>query len=174
MAWFTDQGNLELADQIEEVNEKMLKKLIGSSAHVVAFFCNPISLKHIRIIDDCNVLLLDEEKNKEAVAILKELENIDDECDALNVDFVKISDPGVAPAFKLATLPALVYFRRSTPIRFSGDLMDEEGVLKWVTTTKEQDVDVIEEVDVATLEKMLDDHVNVVVYFCKLTINFIV
>lgn len=52
--------------------------------------------------------------------------------------------------------------------------MDEEGVLKWVTTTKEQDVDVIEEVDVATLEKMLDDHVNVVVYFCKLTINFIV
>ncbi|KZS03022.1 Uncharacterized protein APZ42_034433 [Daphnia magna] len=145
LAWFTDQGNLELADQIEEVNEKMLKKLIGSSAHVVAFFY--------------------EEKNKEAVAILKELENIDDECDALNVDFVKISDPGVAPAFKLATLPALVYFRRSTPIRFSGDLMDEEGVLKWVTTTKEQDVDVIEEVDVATLEKMLDDHVNVVVYF---------
>ncbi|KAI9560775.1 hypothetical protein GHT06_011727 [Daphnia sinensis] len=145
LAWFTDQGNLELADQIEEVNEKMLKKLIGSSAHVVAFFY--------------------EEKNKEATAILKELENIDDECDALNVDFVKISDPGVAPAFKLATLPALVYFRRSTPIRFSGDLMDEEGVLKWVTTTKEQDVDVIEEVDVATLEKMLDDHVNVVVYF---------
>ena len=39
LAWFTDQGNLELADQIEEVNEKMLKKLIGSSAHVVAFFC---------------------------------------------------------------------------------------------------------------------------------------
>ncbi|XP_046651298.1 uncharacterized protein LOC124342369 isoform X3 [Daphnia pulicaria] len=145
LAWFTDQGNLELADQIEEVNEKMLKKLIGSSAHVVAFFY--------------------EEKNKEAVAILKELENIDDECDALNVDFVKISDPGVAPAFKLTTLPALVYFRRSVPIRFEGDLTDEEGVLSWVTTTKEQDVDVIEEVDVATLEKMLHDHVNVVVYF---------
>jgi hypothetical protein len=102
------------------------------------------------------------------VAILKELENIDDECDALNVDFVKISDPGVAPAFKLTTLPALVYFRRSVPIRFEGDLTDEEGVLSWVTTTKEQDVDVIEEVDVATLEKMLHDHVNVVVYFCTL------
>ncbi len=42
LAWFTDQGNLELADQIEEVNEKMLKKLIGSSAHVVAFFCNQL------------------------------------------------------------------------------------------------------------------------------------
>lgn len=118
--------------------------------------------------NDDHFLFLDEEKNKEAVAILKELENIDDECDALNVDFVKISDPGVAPAYKLSTLPALVYFRRSVPIRFDGDLMDEEGVLKWVTTTKEQDVDIIEEVDVATLEKMLDDHVNVVVYFCNL------
>jgi hypothetical protein len=74
----------------------------------------------------------------------------------------------VAPAFKLTTLPALIYFRRSVPIRFEGDLTDEEGVLSWVTTTKEQDVDVIEEVNVATLEKMLVDHVNVVVYFCTL------
>lgn len=46
LAWFTDQNNLELADQIEEVNEKMLKKLIGSSAHVVAFFCELSNRKH--------------------------------------------------------------------------------------------------------------------------------
>lgn len=39
LAWFTDQGNLELKDQIEEVNEKMLKKLVSNSPHVVAFFC---------------------------------------------------------------------------------------------------------------------------------------
>ena len=113
------------------------------------------------------VPFLDEEKNKEAVAILKELENIDDECESINVDFVKISDPGVAPAFKLTALPALLYFRRTVPIRYDGDLMDEEGVLRWVTSTKEQDVDVIEEVDVATLEKMLQDDASVVVYFCK-------
>lgn len=111
--------------------------------------------------------MLDEEKNKEATLILKELENIDDECDALNVDFVKISDPGVAPAFKLTTLPALVYFRRTVPIRYSGDLMDEEAVLVWVTSTKEQDADIIEEVDDAALEQMLEEHVSVVVYFCK-------
>lgn len=119
------------------------------------------------MIDIVVIVTSDEEKNKEAVAILKELENIDDECDALNVDFVKISDPGVAPAFKLATLPALVYFRRTVPIRYGGDLMDEEAVLVWVTTTKEQDIDVIEEVDMATLEQMIGDHVSVVVYFCK-------
>lgn len=109
----------------------------------------------------------DEEKNKNALSILKELENIDDECDALNVDFVKISDPGVAPAFKVKELPALVYFRRSAHIHYDGDLMDEEAVLRWVTTTKEEDADVIEEVDAKELEKMLESKVDIVVYFCK-------
>lgn len=109
----------------------------------------------------------DEEKNKEAIAILKELENIDDECDALNVDFVKISDPGVAPVFKVAKIPAIVYFRRTYPIHYHGDLMDEDAVLRWVTTTKEEDTDIIEEVDAKELEKMLNDKINVVVYFCK-------
>jgi len=101
------------------------------------------------------------------LAILKELENIDDECDELNVDFVKISDPGVASTFKLSHVPALVYFRRTASIPYTGDLMDEDAVLRWVTSTKEQDVDIIEEVDAKTLEQMLDEHGSVVVYFCK-------
>ena len=114
-----------------------------------------------------SLLSTDEEKNKEAMSILKELESIDDECDSINVDFVKISDPGVATNFKLPSVPALVYFRRTVPIRYEGDLMDEEVVLNWVTTTKQQDIDVIEEVDMPTLEKMIKDKSSVVVYFCK-------
>ena len=106
------------------------------------------------------------------MSILKELENIDDECDELNVDFVKISDPGVAPIFKLTQIPALIYFRRTVPIHYDGDLMDEDAVLRWVTSTKEQDVDIIEEVDAKTLEQMLDEHGSVVVYFCKFQSNF--
>lgn len=112
----------------------------------------------------------DEEKNKEALAILKELENIDDECDELNVDFVKISDPGVASTFKLSRVPALVYFRRTAAIPYTGDLMDEDAVLRWVMSTKEQDVDIIEEVDAKTLEQMLDEQGSVVVYFCKFSL----
>lgn len=45
LAWFTDQGNMELSDRIEEVNEKMLRKLIGNSNNVVAFFCKPETLQ---------------------------------------------------------------------------------------------------------------------------------
>ena len=181
LAWFTDQGNLELANQIEEVNEKMLKKIIASSPHIVAFFCKFLSIHKCwyltcRLCSDQSKgeltvrafsIWTDEEKNKEALAILKELENIDDECDELNVDFVKISDPGVASTFKLSHVPALVYFRRTASIPYTGDLMDEDAVLRWVTSTKEQDVDIIEEVDAKTLEQMLDEHGSVVVYFCK-------
>lgn len=106
------------------------------------------------------------------MTILKELENIDDECDAINIDFVKISDPGVAPVFKLSALPALIYFRRTVPLRYSGDLTDEEAVLAWITSEKEQDVDIIDEVDAETLEQMLEDRISLVVYFCKsFTIN---
>ena len=111
--------------------------------------------------------LTDEEDHVESGIILKELENIDDECDALNVDFVKISDQGVAKNFKINQLPALIYFRRATAIHYNGDLMDEESVLGWVMVTKEEDEDVIEEVDAKTLETMLDAHTNVVVYFCE-------
>ena len=45
--------------------------------------------------------------------------------------------------------------------------MDEDAVLRWVMATKEEDADIIEEVDAKELEKMLDAKVNVVVYFCK-------
>nr|CAG4638530.1 EOG090X0856 [Cyclestheria hislopi] len=145
LAWFTDESNLELVDQIEEVNERMLRKLISTSPNVVAFFY--------------------EEKNKQATAILKELENIDDECDAANIDFVKISDPGIAASFKLSGLPALLYFRKTVSNQYKGDLMDEDNVLRWIMTTKEEDADIIEEVDDKTLKDMLDKHASIVVYF---------
>ena len=83
------------------------------------------------------------------------------------MDFVKISDPGVAPAFRVHKLPSLIYFRRGSHLHYHGDLKDEDAVLRWVVTTKEEDEGIIEEVDGKELEKMLDNKVTVVVYFCK-------
>ena len=101
------------------------------------------------------------------MAILNELENIDDECDAHNIDFVKISDPGVASSFKLTNLPSLVYYRRGGANIYEGDLSDEHAVLDWVLETKEGAANVIEEVDSKTLESLLEGDLSVVVYFCK-------
>jgi hypothetical protein len=102
---------------------------------------------------------------------LKELENIDDECDAYNIDFVKISDPGVASSFKLHKLPALVYYRKGNANLYDGkDLLDEDAVLKWILVTKESVANVIEEVDSTTLDNLIEGGVSVVVYFCKSTL----
>lgn len=39
LAWLTDEDTLEIPDRIEEVNTKMLDKLLSENEHVVVFFC---------------------------------------------------------------------------------------------------------------------------------------
>lgn len=39
LAWLTDDDTLEIPDQIEEVNTKMLEKILDTSEHVAVFFC---------------------------------------------------------------------------------------------------------------------------------------
>lgn len=39
LAWITDEDTLEIPDRIEEVNIRMLDKILGESSHVVVFFC---------------------------------------------------------------------------------------------------------------------------------------
>lgn len=39
LAWLTDEDTLEIPDRIEEVNTKMLEKILEENEHVVVFFC---------------------------------------------------------------------------------------------------------------------------------------
>lgn len=39
LAWLTDEDTLEIPDRIEEVNTKMLEKILEENDHVVVFFC---------------------------------------------------------------------------------------------------------------------------------------
>ena len=39
LEWLTAEENLELADVIEEVNEKMLETILERETDVVVFFC---------------------------------------------------------------------------------------------------------------------------------------
>ena len=105
---------------------------------------------------------------KVSSAILEELETVDDEADAFGIDFVKNKDPHAARQYNIYNTPALVYFRRMSPVVYDGDLMDGEMILSWLTS---QDVfetkDEIEEVNRKLLEKLLDENEFVAVYFCK-------
>ncbi|XP_065578951.1 uncharacterized protein LOC136039286 isoform X4 [Artemia franciscana] len=145
LEWILSDSNLELPDQIEEVNAKMLAKKIESSPNLVVYFY--------------------EEKEADDEAILKELEDIDDECDSFGIDFVKISDDGIEKEFNIKELPALVYFKKEESTQYQGDLMDEQMVLKWIVATKEASNDVIEAVDSKTLENMIADEDFLAVYF---------
>lgn len=39
LEWLIDDDNRELADEIEEVNERMLDRLMAESTLLVVFFC---------------------------------------------------------------------------------------------------------------------------------------
>ncbi|XP_063590532.1 uncharacterized protein LOC134767464 [Penaeus indicus] len=146
LEWLTDDENRELEGEIEAVNVRMLKRLMDESPFIAAYFYE----------DDC----------ADCEQVLQELENIDDEVDMFGIDFVKINDPDAAQRFNILHTPALVYFRKKTPLVYDGDLLDEEKVFNWLTS---QDVfeikDEIEEVNRKMLEKLLDENDFVAVFF---------
>lgn len=76
-----------------------------------------ISIKYINYYN----FLADDENDKKSRKILIELENIDDDCDDIGIDFVKISDEGIAQEYDIASMPAIVYFRHRFPQIFEGE-----------------------------------------------------
>lgn len=100
-------------------------------------------------------LILDSEGDKKAQKILQELENIDDECEEKDIDFVKTSDDGVQKEYDLSSLPALVFYRNRFRYIYTGDLMEEEEILSWVLDLRDSTPDVIENVDRKTLQVSL-------------------
>lgn len=55
LAWLTDEDTLEIPGKIEEVNIRMLEKILSENDHVVVFFCKYIHMrKYIFYNDQCN------------------------------------------------------------------------------------------------------------------------
>lgn len=108
----------------------------------------------------------DEEGDKRSQKILNELENIDDECEEKNIDFVKTSDEGIDKEYDLADLPALAFYRNKFRTIYKGDLMKEEEILEWVIDLYESNPDVIESVDRKTLQVLINDVEHLAVFFC--------
>lgn len=75
-----------------------------------------------------------------AERILGELEELEDQLADMHVDFVKVSEPGVAEDYDLSPseLPALAHFDGSSsslPNLYHGDLRQRERVSGWVDET---------------------------------------
>jgi len=146
LEWLLDDDNRELVGEIEQINARMLERLLDESPFVAVFFYD----------DDC----------AECDAVLEELENIDDEADMYGIDFVKINDEEAATKYHILHTPALVYFRKRIPILYEGDMTDDEKVLAWLTSQDVLEIkDEIEEVNRKMLDKLLDENDFVAVYF---------
>ncbi|GFQ72443.1 thioredoxin domain-containing protein [Trichonephila clavata] len=145
LKWVTSEEALDIPDKIEEVNKRMLDKLLETSPYVAVLFY--------------------QEENPLCDKILNELENIDDDAEEYDIDFVKISDPKLAEEYTIVSFPTLVFFRKHFPQFYDGDLMDEESVLKWLVESKQMKDDVIEYVDKKMLDVLLDDVDHIAVYF---------
>lgn len=115
----------------------------------------------------CIPFTTDREGDKKAQKILNELENIDDECEEKNIDFVKTSDEGIDKEYDLAELPALAFYRNKFRTIYKGDLMKEDEILDWVLDLYESNPDVIESVDRKTLQVLINDVEHLAVFFCK-------
>ncbi|KAJ6641164.1 hypothetical protein Bhyg_06099, partial [Pseudolycoriella hygida] len=112
LAWLTSQDVFEIKNEIEEVNRKMLDKLLEENEFLTVYFY--------------------EEGHPDSAAVLEKLENIDSETDNLDITFVKMADARYARKWGVTKLPAIVYFRKRFPSIFRGDLMAEDEVLEWL------------------------------------------
>lgn len=110
---------------------------------------------------------LDDNNDDKSQKVLEELENIDDECDALGITFVKIDNIDEAKEYGIDSVPSLLYFEKGIPTVYEGRLEDEESVLKWLEqqTTSDEIEDITDEMLDLILEKMP----YVAVLFCKLS-----
>ena len=82
---------------------------------------------------------------------------------------MRIVDALLAEDYSLWNLPALAFFRHSTPILYTGDINNEEEVFEFLFQNKytaDEDID-LEEVDEEKLEILINHIDFVVVLFYK-------
>lgn len=62
----------------------------------------------------------DDNNDRKSQRVLNELENIDDECDKLDIVFVKIDNIEEAREYGIEKVPALMYFEKGIPMMYEG------------------------------------------------------
>lgn len=111
LEWLIDDSNRELADEIEEVNDRMLDRLMNESPLLCVFFCKSLTFLKLITLNKQKKLIKDDEDCVECEAILEQLEMIDGEADQFGIDFVKIANVEAAHKYGVVNIPSLVYFR---------------------------------------------------------------
>lgn len=92
--------------------------------------------------------------------MIEGLEMIDDDCADYDIHLVMIDDAAVAKKYGVKSIPGLVFFRNGKPIKYEGDLTEEEVVLEWLTNKDNLEIsDRIEKVN-------LNNDFDLSIFFC--------
>lgn len=111
LEWLIDDENRELADEIEEVNDRMLDRLMDESHLLVVFFCKHLIFQLNTGSRQSISSLPDGEECDDCEEIMEVLEQIDGEADLFGIDFVKIASDIAMEKYEIINIPSLVYFR---------------------------------------------------------------
>lgn len=146
LEWILSDKTLQMADEIEEVNEKMLDKLIERYQLLAVYFYE----------EDC----------EECMIALEGLEEIDEESNLFGIGFVKVTESSAHAKWGVHNIPALLYFRKTQPVFYEGSLNDPESVLNWLTSQDMFDLkNEIEEVSRKMLDKLLQENDFIAIFF---------
>ena len=99
-------------DVIEDLNTEQIHDLMAENEYVMVYLYT----------EDC-------EACDEAI---KQLEQIDDDADAVGVKFVKTDEADFAAEFGIESFPAILYFENQQPSIYDGDAAEETELLTWL------------------------------------------
>ena len=137
LGWIEEESK---TNRINEVTEVLLNKLIEK-------------------MDNLAVVFYDMEEDP----TVENLQQIADDCVEDSIGIVKINDVEEAKSYGIEDMPTVLYFEKKIPTLFDGNIEDEQEVLEWILKRK-TDTSIYEVTD-EMLEKLVEDHEYVAVYF---------
>lgn len=158
-------------DEIENIDEEALDRMVKEGKTMAVLFCKlsrDMSKKFfflLILIFVSNSSTSDDNNDGKSEKVLDELENIDDECDQLGIQFVKIDNAEEAKEYGIEEFPKLLYFEKGIPTVYEGNLEKEEEVLKWMEMQTSSDE--IEDITDEMLEIIIAKMRHVAVLFCE-------
>ncbi|UYV76046.1 hypothetical protein LAZ67_13002327 [Cordylochernes scorpioides] len=146
LAWATSDEVLDQPGKIDEVQKKLLEKMLNLTDFLVVYFYSP--------------------RCSECERALRSLERVDDQLDNTDLNMVKVSDPKVINQYNIRVFPSLTFFKNKMPVFYDGDLHSAEQVLEWIMDVKMRPFEQIDYIkDGSILEELLEESKFFVVYF---------
>ena len=110
-----------------------------------------------------NCIFADTEDCEACDEAIKQLEQIDDDADAVGVKFVKTDEKAFAVEYGIETFPTIIYFEGKQPSIYDGDASEETELLTWMLYQMKEDT--VENINRDLLTKMIEDFEFLAVFF---------